>query len=115
MKTITTKNSTRMFYKDWGFGRLACGLVLIALLLPHVALADTETATYSITFTATWSNQTHPHPDFPARARFSPLIGAVHEGVFQPGPASGWAVAIAKRQPDGTTRVFAWGDEFTLE
>ena len=78
MKTITTKNSTRMFYKDWGFGRLACGLVLMALLLPHVALADTETATYSITFTATWSNQTHPHPDFPARARFSPLIGAVH-------------------------------------
>ena len=41
--------------------------------------------------------------------------GAVHAGVFQPGPASGWAVAISKRQPDGMTKVFAWGDEFTLE
>jgi hypothetical protein len=41
--------------------------------------------------------------------------GAVHEGVFQPGPATGWAVAISKSQPHGKTRVFSWGDEFTLE
>jgi hypothetical protein len=41
--------------------------------------------------------------------------GAVHEGVFQPGEATGWAVAISKRQPDGMIKVFAWGDTFTLE
>lgn len=41
--------------------------------------------------------------------------GAVHEGVFQAGPATGWAVAISKRQPDGKIKVFSWGDSFTLE
>ncbi len=40
------------------------------------------TATYSITFEATWSQATHPHPDgagsFPSNPHFSRLIGGVH-------------------------------------
>ncbi|GIK40653.1 MAG: hypothetical protein BroJett011_44860 [Chloroflexota bacterium] len=55
------------------------GVVLITLLWPHLAFADSPTATYKVTFSATWSNQTHPHPDFPtATAHFSPLIGGIH-------------------------------------
>ncbi len=38
-----------------------------------------ETATYRIDFTATWSSTTHPN-SFPAGAHWSPLIGAVHSG-----------------------------------
>ncbi|MXW16455.1 MAG: hypothetical protein F4139_14740 [Gemmatimonadetes bacterium] len=36
-----------------------------------------ETATYRIDFTATWSSTTHPN-SFPGGAHWSPLIGAVH-------------------------------------
>lgn len=36
-----------------------------------------DTALYSVTFSATWSAQTHP-TDFPPGAHFSRLIGAVH-------------------------------------
>jgi len=53
-------------------------LALMAVVLPHLALADGQSATYRVTFTATWSNKTHPHPGFPAHAFFSPLIGSVH-------------------------------------
>lgn len=38
-------------------------------------------ARYSVAFTATWSEESHPHPEdrFPTtNAHFSPLIGAVH-------------------------------------
>lgn len=53
-------------------------VILAFLLLPTAAAADEPSATYRITFTATWSNQTHPHPDFPADPHFSRLIGGVH-------------------------------------
>lgn len=54
-------------------------VVFLTLLWPRLAFADSPTATYKVTFTATWSNQTHPHPDFPtANAHFSPLIGGIH-------------------------------------
>lgn len=36
-----------------------------------------NTAMYTVTFTALWSQATHP-ADFPANAHFSPLIGATH-------------------------------------
>jgi hypothetical protein len=67
MNTITSK------LKQFAFG-----LALMAVVLPHFALADSQGATYRVTFTATWSNKTHPHADFPAHAFFSPLIGGVH-------------------------------------
>jgi spondin N len=35
-------------------------------------------ATYTVTFTATWSATTHPQ-DFPSNAHFSGLIGATHD------------------------------------
>ncbi len=35
-------------------------------------------ATYTVVFQSTWSDETHPHDDFPASAHFSPLIGAMH-------------------------------------
>lgn len=50
---------------------LACGSVLAG------GQEGTYTATYRMTFDATWSEQTHPE-NFPANAHFSPLIGAVH-------------------------------------
>jgi len=36
-----------------------------------------STARYRVTFTATWSAQSHP-VDFPATAHFSPLVGGTH-------------------------------------
>jgi hypothetical protein len=38
----------------------------------------TATATYRVTFVATWSSATHPS-GFPAGGHFSPLVGATHD------------------------------------
>lgn len=67
-------------------------LVFIALLvLPNTAYAQEQTASYTVTFEATWSQQTHPHPDgagnFPSSAHWSPLVGGVHNDQV-----SFWAV-----------------------
>lgn len=57
-------------------------IVLSALfaVLVGIATAQSDSATYNVTFTATWSDDTHPHPGgtFPASAHFSGLIGAIH-------------------------------------
>ena len=58
--------------------RFALGLALMVVLLPHFTLAESQSATYRVTFTATWSKKTHPHAGFPERPFFSPLIGGVH-------------------------------------
>jgi hypothetical protein len=58
--------------------QFAFGVAVMAVVLPHFALADSQSATYRVTFTATWSDKTHPHAGFPAHAFFSPLIGGVH-------------------------------------
>lgn len=52
-------------------------------LLPGVTYAQSSgnaaaVAVYRVTFTSTWSAETHPHTNFPAGAHFSPLIGATH-------------------------------------
>ena len=60
--------------------KLVTVMVFVSLLLPPIVFADSQTATYRVTFTATWSNQTHPHPNFPATAHFSALIGGIHNG-----------------------------------
>lgn len=58
---------------------LTCGLVCIALVLCAVALpAGAENAEYRVTFTATWSAETHPI-NFPGNPHFSPLIGGTHD------------------------------------
>lgn len=46
-------------------------------LTPAVASAATPTASYLVTFDATWSAATHP-TNFPADPHFSDLIGATH-------------------------------------
>lgn len=58
-------------------------LIILSLLwLPTAARAQDNGAVYSVTFTSTWSQATHPHPNgpnsFPTGAHFSPLIGATH-------------------------------------
>lgn len=40
--------------------------------------AQTQTANYTITFEGTWSNVTHPSPNFPFSAHWSNLVGAMH-------------------------------------
>ena len=62
---------------------VAAFVLLLVAMTRQVASAQTDTAEYAITFDATWSAETHPHPDgnenFPgSSAHFSPLIGAVH-------------------------------------
>lgn len=46
------------------------------------SVPDGTTATYRVTFNATWSAQTHPL-QFPQDPHFSPLVGAVHNEQVQ--------------------------------
>jgi hypothetical protein len=60
---------------------IACLLLPVALMLAPPALAKSEVdkdVTYSVTFTAAWTKQTHPNPAFPNHPFFSPLIGAMY-------------------------------------
>lgn len=55
-------------------------IIFVALLAGTLFLPgciETNTATYEVTFTATWSEETHPD-DFPPNPHFSGLIGASH-------------------------------------
>ena len=55
------------------------------LRLEHVPVE--ETVEYGLTFTATWSESTHP-TNFPSNPHFSPLIGATHNdqaSFWEPG------------------------------
>lgn len=67
------------------------GIILLTLLglrtffpeLSPALSASVETtpdtgATYRITFDSTWSNTTHPSPDFPEAALWSDLVGMMH-------------------------------------
>jgi len=68
--------------------KLITTIILLAVLIPYSLFAHHEraassegtqgSATYTVTFEATWSNETHPHANFPANAHFSQLIGATH-------------------------------------
>lgn len=68
--------------------KLLTSIILLTVLIPYSLFAHNEpaassegrqgSATYSVTFEATWSNETHPHTNFPSGAHFSPLIGATH-------------------------------------
>jgi hypothetical protein len=48
------------------------------VMLASVAGAQTSTATYLLTFNATWSQQTHP-VDWPPTAHWSQLVGGTHD------------------------------------
>ena len=56
--------------------RIVTSVFLLALLSGSGVFAQ-GTATYELTFTATWSADTHPQ-DFPSNPHFSGLIGATH-------------------------------------
>lgn len=63
------------------------GLAALLLAAPVAPMAQSGEAVYDVTFTSTWSNQTHPGA-FPGGAHYSPLIGSVHgDGIsfWQPG------------------------------
>lgn len=53
--------------------------VLSILATLGVALSQSE-ATYSVNYSSTWSQSTHPHPGgtFPPNAHYSKLVGATH-------------------------------------
>ena len=50
-------------------------LVLIAFFQFSTAQSNAE---YDISFTSTWSDVTHPDPNFPSNAHWSDLVGATH-------------------------------------
>lgn len=58
----------------WKCVRAACAVIVPA---GGVGVAPGGTARYEVTFSATWSAQTHPQ-DFPVSAHFSGLIGGTH-------------------------------------
>lgn len=61
---------------------------LCTLATLTAASAQSGTATYRLTFTSTWSAQTHPIQFPGASAHYSPLIGATHRSTasfWQPG------------------------------
>ena len=66
-----------------GMSRVFVTSVSVAALLlcAAYALADTEPteARYRVTFSATWSAETHP-TSFPSNPHFSGLVGATHHG-----------------------------------
>lgn len=70
------------------------------------------TAVYSVRFTSTWSNTTHPHADFPSGAHFSALIGATHTistTIWQPTALA--SIGIEEMAETGSTNQLR--DEFT--
>jgi hypothetical protein len=76
----------------------------------EIEAAASMTTTYTITFDATWSDQTHPHPSFPSDAHFSPLIGAVHADTVTFWAADGVSVAtpgIEHMAETGGTSILA--------
>lgn len=75
----------------WKGARLVIALTAVTLLaaqpMPALAQPATPSALYRVTFNATWSQASHPHPNgaasFPGNAHFSPLIGATHNTDVQ--------------------------------
>jgi hypothetical protein len=59
-------------------------LSFLILFIFSGTLFSQSIATYTITFTSNWSNNTHPSNNFPANAHWSKLVGATHnsEVVF---------------------------------
>jgi hypothetical protein len=87
---------------------LASGLICLGAAM---ASADAPVR-YQVTFTRTWSAETHPQ-DFPLLAHFSPVIGSTHNGSYELFPVGKTATAglehlceEGKHQPlDGEIRT----------
>ena len=78
------------------------------------ATVSIEDATYTVTFTATWSAETHPY-EFPAGAHWSGLIGASHSSGV-----TFWAIGelasagIQQMAETGVAVAFARGELVSL-
>ena len=74
------------------------------LRLEHVPVE--ETVDYRLTFTATWSESTHP-TNFPSNPHFSPLIGATHNdqvSFWEPGTLA--STGTSQVAETGGTTIF---------
>jgi hypothetical protein len=64
-----------------------------ALICLGAAMASADAPVrYQVTFTRTWSAETHPQ-DFPLLAHFSPVIGSTHNGSYELFPVGKTATA----------------------
>ncbi|WP_298511708.1 spondin domain-containing protein [uncultured Kordia sp.] len=55
---------------------------IFILFFTLVTQAQTATANYIISFQGTWSDATHPYPNFPSNAHWSDLVGALHNNII---------------------------------
>ena len=85
----------------------AATALLIAAAPGGVALAQAPTATYTVTFDATWSAATHPQ-DFPGNPHFSWIVGGTHDAT-----ASFWEVGGTASL--GIRRMAEWGATTPLD
>jgi len=83
---------------------LVLGACLFFLTLPGALLA--QTAHYTVTFEATWSDVTHP-VDFPPGPHFSGLVGGNHDATVSFWEAGGLASL-------GIKRMAEWGSQADL-
>ena len=75
----------------YGFGFIVCNLFSNILYLAnavhhdgiHGGMRCEGKAYYTLTFQAEWSNETHPSPEFPTNAMFSPLVVATHSSAYE--------------------------------
>lgn len=68
----------RPFYTLYAILLGCCFALLPGPTYAQSSGSGADVAFYRVTFTSTWSAETHPHANFPAGAHFSPLIGATH-------------------------------------
>ncbi|NKB62519.1 MAG: elongation factor Ts [Gammaproteobacteria bacterium] len=59
--------------------RILC-FAIMAFLIIRTASAEPTTATFEITFSSLWSDQTHPK-EFPPNPHFSEFTGVIHNGL----------------------------------
>ncbi len=81
-------------------------LIMTVLAPQAVSAAAPPWATYTVTFDATWSAQTHPE-NFPGNAHFSGLVGGTHSGA-----ATFWAEGSLATT--GVQQMAEWGLQTTL-
>jgi hypothetical protein len=68
----------KMFYTLFAMLVGCCFALLPGSTYAQSSGNSADVAFYRVTFTSTWSAETHHHTNFPAGAHFSPLIGATH-------------------------------------
>ena len=83
------------------------GFLFATLVLTGALTASAETAEYLVTFTATWSPESHP-VEYPNNPHFSPLIGGTHDGSV-----TFWEEG--ELASIGIQRMAEWGNQTPLD